>query len=255
CWRAQINTTTGKVPVRMLSQRIAISGGQDCMALWDTGSQATLVTSDFARRARLEQVETEGLCLIGLGEVSSERSNTAFKVPLVTSEGKVKEIEAHALDFITSPLEPVDMGEMIDNFPEVTRDDIEDDQGPVDMLIGMDAASLFPAKVRTEGKTALYSSEFGTNWLMAGRQQPSDSGYADVMMTVRKETSERAAKARPAMTEEKLLQPSCRAVEHFVPHNFIAAEAMGTDMPRRCTSCKNCKECQFKMDALTFNEN
>jgi hypothetical protein len=41
----------------------------------------------------------------------------------------------------------------------------------------------------------------------------------------------------------------------FNPPEFISAEAMGTELPRRCPACKNCKECQFRMDSLTFKEN
>jgi hypothetical protein len=41
----------------------------------------------------------------------------------------------------------------------------------------------------------------------------------------------------------------------FNPPEFIPAEAMGTEVPRRCPACRNCKECQFRMDSLTFKEN
>jgi hypothetical protein len=40
----------------------------------------------------------------------------------------------------------------------------------------------------------------------------------------------------------------------FNPPEFIPAEAMGTEVPRRCPPCRNCKECQFRMDSLTFKE-
>lgn len=42
---------------------------------------------------------------------------------------------------------------------------------------------------------------------------------------------------------------------HFVPADFLSAEAMGVEMPRRCASCKKCKECQFRTSMLTFKEN
>jgi hypothetical protein len=41
----------------------------------------------------------------------------------------------------------------------------------------------------------------------------------------------------------------------FQPPEFIPAEAMGTELPRRCPGCKNCKECQFLMDSLSYKEN
>jgi hypothetical protein len=30
---------------------------------------------------------------------------------------------------------------------------------------------------------------------------------------------------------------------------------MGTEVPRRCPACRNCKECQFRIDSLTIKEN
>jgi hypothetical protein len=47
---------------------------------------------------------------------------------------------------------------------------------------------------------------------------------------------------------------SCRSTL-FNPPEFIPAEAMGTVLPQRCPACKNCKECQFWMDSLSFQEN
>jgi hypothetical protein len=41
----------------------------------------------------------------------------------------------------------------------------------------------------------------------------------------------------------------------FQPSDFKSAEAMGPDIPHRCTSCLKCKECKFRTDSLTFKEN
>jgi hypothetical protein len=41
----------------------------------------------------------------------------------------------------------------------------------------------------------------------------------------------------------------------FQPSDFLSAKALGTDIPRRCTSCVGCKECTFRSDSLTFKEN
>jgi hypothetical protein len=40
----------------------------------------------------------------------------------------------------------------------------------------------------------------------------------------------------------------------FQPYDFLTAESLGTDLPRRCTSCHRCKECKFRTDCLTFKE-
>jgi hypothetical protein len=35
---------------------------------------------------------------------------------------------------------------------------------------------------------------------------------------------------------------------------FLSAEALGVDLPRRCASCRSCKECQFRTITNTFKE-
>jgi hypothetical protein len=42
--------------------------------------------------------------------------------------------------------------------------------------------------------------------------------------------------------------------KHFQTPDFLSAEAMGMDLPRRCLSCKNCKECQFRTSAVSYKE-
>jgi hypothetical protein len=42
---------------------------------------------------------------------------------------------------------------------------------------------------------------------------------------------------------------------HYVPLDFLSAEALGTETLRRCAACKKCKECQFRANVLTFKEN
>jgi hypothetical protein len=42
--------------------------------------------------------------------------------------------------------------------------------------------------------------------------------------------------------------------KHLQTLEFLSAEAMGVDLPRRCPSCKNCKECQFRTSAISYKE-
>ena len=37
--------------------------------------------------------------------------------------------------------------------------------------------------------------------------------------------------------------------------DFLSAEALVTDLPRRCKSCLGCKECHFRTDSTSFKEN
>jgi hypothetical protein len=41
----------------------------------------------------------------------------------------------------------------------------------------------------------------------------------------------------------------------FMPPDFILAEAMGTEISRRCPAYKNCKKFQCRVAGLSFKEN
>jgi hypothetical protein len=70
-------------------------------------------------------------------------------------------------------------------------------------------------------------------------------------------------KKSPARTKvEKPLEVTTLAVTTasreggiFLPLDFLSAEALGTDLPRRCVSCLGCKECKFRADSISFKEN
>ncbi len=51
--------------------------------------------------------------------------------------------------------------------------------------------------------------------------------------------------------------PRCWAARpHFSPHQiFTSSEPIEIELPRRCLACRNCKECRFYMDSLSFKEN
>ena len=260
-WKAQVNTAGSHLPVRMLAQSIEVGDRHQCRALWDSGSQATLVTQEFARRANLKPVHTEGLLLMGLGDLASDRADKAYDVPLRTRDGKVVRITAHALESLTAPLQKVDLSSMAESFPEASPEEVLGVSGEVEMLIGLDAAGIFPKKTRCVGRAALWASNFGSRWMLVGSQPAPEDKFCRVLVAQDEETAllkpglKLRSRATSAVLPKKMTEPCSGSVDHFVPSNFIAAEAMGTEVPRRCPSCRHCKECQFKMDCLSFKEN
>ncbi len=118
-------------------------------------------------------------------------------------------------------------------FPAVA-DSLESPDGPVHMLVSMDHMKDAPREwARWEG-VVLYQSEFSTGHVACGDMNKvvglKEAGHSDINVL------------------------SCRSTL-FNPPEFIPAEVMGTELPRRCPACKNCKECRFQMDSLSIKEN
>jgi hypothetical protein len=58
-------------------------------------------------------------------------------------------------------------------FPQVDWEAVKGVAGGVDMLLGFDNLGCFPVEADRKGSLALWSSQLGTGWLIAGRPQPS----------------------------------------------------------------------------------
>ncbi len=105
------------------------------------------------------------------------------------------------------------------------------------LLIGQDNLRLFPTEVRRAGGMALFKSQFGTGWMASG-----NAGGIEAIPSQSEECKDNA------------LVLVAQEGKNFQTPEFLSAEAMGVDLPRRCPSCKNCKECQFRTSAVSYKE-
>ena len=106
----------------------------------------------------------------------------------------------------------------VDHFPGITWEEVKGLTGAVDMLIGFDNHNVFPVEKARKGSLALWSSVFGTGWMLAGRTA-GNCACGDCRW---------------------LAQPTVNsAATSFKPPDFISAEALGTETPARCAACKS----------------
>ena len=163
---AAVNHVGRTVPVRLMLQNIPLITGHPCMVMWDSGSQASLVTTNLAKARGFKSRQSK-LRLCGLGE-SFEDSGTVYVVPLVNRRGDLVVEESHAVGNITSPVDWLKPEDIEAAFPEVGGASLETVGGQVDLLIGMDRSELIPQKEKSRGRLSLYRSEFGRGWLLGG---------------------------------------------------------------------------------------
>ena len=219
--------------VLLLCQQIPTAGGVSCMTFWDHGSNTALVTFESAERAGL--VGTD--CSLELTVAGNRRETLVtkiFVVPLLDKEGNRREVCAFGMHRITTDVKVYGLEDVVGLFNNLSMEDIDPPDGPVDLLVGLGRADLLPVQLELVDKLAVYSSMFGTGYMVAG-------AHNDIFVM-----GERDNKACTVSYVE---------VRNLKPLDFLAAEAVGTDVPRRCRSCKNCKECDFKVRSLTWKEN
>jgi hypothetical protein len=254
--------------VQLVAQWVSTKGGAPSLVFWDTGSQVTLVTHKVARAMGLPASPGSPLRLEGIGDGHCPKAATRFKVPLVDTCGRVITMTAYGVDNIMSPLGGGDITLMREAFPEVPTGGLVSAVGEVSLLMGQDNLSLFPTEWRRVGNAALYMSRFGTGWIASGKPpRARGSGNSRHVGVCVVKVAGREAAARPKPHKEDTAICALSTVSQrwaapplhieggiFQPYDFLTAESLGKDLPRRCTSCRRCKECKFRTDCLTFKE-
>jgi len=214
-------------PSLLPAQKVDIKGGSTATVMYDSGSQVTLVDNKFAKKSNLKVVEKSNIIVNGMAGGNFAPENV-YEVSLKKFDGGTELVKAHGVARIMSDL-PEQNLEQAQHVFSVTEK-LTTPAGKIDLLMGVDYLYLHPLEVRREGKLTLYVSMFGheTKWVVAGVLGQTEKGHV-ISMAAR--------------------------VSHFVPVDFLSAEALGTDLPRFCRACKKCEECQFRTNVLSFIEN
>jgi hypothetical protein len=189
----------------------------------------SLVTHEYARGAGFKR-RPASIRITGVGVGSGGESSVQYKALLRRRDGSVAAILPYGVDRITGNAVSLNLSKAKTLFPSVASN-LESPAGRIQLLIGMDHMEEAPKEETRAQGVALYSSRFGTGYVTGG---------------------DMTAPQGQEFTSVRVL--SCRTT-FFNPPEFIPAEVMGTELPRRCPACRNCKECQFRMDSLTFKEN
>ena len=214
----------------LLIQSVPTTSGLAATTLWDTGSATNLVTFDFARQAELQGTECQ-FELTGIGEKRTTYKTKLFSLTLINNLGEEKRINAFGIEKIMAETEDCDIQHLAAMLG-VQAEAVNRPVGPMDLLIGVCEVDLLPVRVRVVDKLALYSSSFGSGYVVGGSSGDSVHGL--------NEHAQQAAHA------------AGRVVKTI---DFLSAEAHGVEVPRRCRNCRGCKECGMRVGQLTWTEN
>ncbi len=140
-------------------------------------------------------------------------------------DGDFKPIKVFAVDDVAGTIGGIELGGKWARIREARRS-----SGPVDLLVGIGAAALHPRFECMRGDWSVFSSSFGTRFLAAGGAgSTATAGAARAIALV--------AGSREA-----------------VPPDFVTAEALGTDAPRRCVNCLGCRQCRYRNTQMSWQE-
>jgi hypothetical protein len=95
-------------PVQLVVQEVKMEGRPNCVVIYNTGSQSTLVLNSHAKKANLKKVGVSNVYVRGMGGGTVEPDDL-YEVPLVEREGGVTKIKAHVVKELIGELPSLKM--------------------------------------------------------------------------------------------------------------------------------------------------
>jgi hypothetical protein len=160
----------GQLKIQLVIQRIQDIRGGECIVLWDSGAQVSLVTHEYAKGAGLRR-RPASIRITGVGEGSGGKSCVQYRALLRRRDGSIAEIRPYGVDRITGNAVSLNLGKAKALFPSVAES-LESPTGSIQLLVGMDHMEEAPKEEARAQGVALYSSRFGTGYVTGGDMTP-----------------------------------------------------------------------------------
>ena len=239
---AQINSTSSSKTsnVLLLAQTVStVSGLINCF--WDNGSTCCLIKKSAAVRLQLPgepmHIDIETAC----GKKTLE--SAAHHVPLVDKLGQTHVITAFSVENISNHLKSIDTTNVKGEFSADMQNKwnlLDRPAGDIEILIGVNHFGLHPCELECVGNLKVMSSQFGTGYILGGFHQSIKSDnvqFDNTVQNIRLSNSH-----------------SINAISIQPSYEFFEGDVMGIQPPRRCGSCLKCKECTFRGQQMSQQE-
>ena len=233
--------------VLLLLQQITSKSGA-LTAFYDNGSTCCLITFSAAEKLNLhgEPILISIKTTIGNKTLRSY----AYQITLIDNKGINHTITAFGVTNISNHQNVVDVSRLCDKFSKEVQDDwdlIEQPEGEIELLIGMNALGLHPTDIEVRDNLKFMSSNFGTGRMLAGSHPALNSSPM--------EFNEDVSYIRLASIKNMVRPDSVNVnnvkVSVKPSHEFFEGDVLGIEPPKTCGNCLNCKDCSFRGQQLS----
>lgn len=246
-----------KEDVLLQLQDIRVKGNETRTGLvfWDNGSTLCLIREAFASKLRLEG---RRVCLWvqAAGHDPEKWETTVYSVRLLDRDDIERGIIAFSVESITSEIENMNIRGAAQLFPQAALEELRRPNGPVDILVGINFASLHPTVVDIKGDLRLLRSRFGKGWVLDGRHPSVKTKSKGATMSA---LAHKLCHARVVeVIEHPLTVPTeiseLEKINYLKKHDFFEMEELATVGPKRCNNCLDCNKCSDKNYELSRRE-
>ena len=216
---------------------------------FDPGSTCSLVLSEFAEKYKLEGRNVTVIIDTVNGE--KVRETKLYVIELMDSKGDRRLVRAFGVEKISGEIPAISFEGIKHKFSQDTQEVWEKatrrPKGSVNLLIGAEVASYFPSKLEAVGNLVVLESEFGSGYSIFGTDP--DLEASGIALTEEVQLIRQLGQSGMKVTVQETSRISVNLV-----NDFMAAEELGVEAPRRCKRCAGCPVCSFSGQQHTEKE-
>ena len=221
------------------------------IAFFDPGSTCSLILTEFAEQHKLEGSPVN----ITIGTVNGEkhRETKLYVVELLTCKGDRRLVRAFGMERISQDIPFISVEGVKHLFSKKLQADwgkINDrPRGAIQLLIGAEVAGYLPEKLESADNLVVLKSEFGSGYALVGTHP---NIVADKIVLTEEVQSIRQTGVKVSSQYSNRIH--LKEVSYFTNMDFMEAEGMGVEAPRRCKDCRGCTKCSFRGQRHTEKE-
>ena len=153
---------------------------EEAIILMDSGAQISLVRDDVARRLKLEGKDVT-VTMTTVGGQVEELKTKMYEVPIKSKENNcLFSVNAIGIPCISDEIKEVEV-EAIERHIRLKKNVLSHGSGNVDVLIGIDHASMHTGKIKQAGNLVARHSPSPLGWLVFGATQGSVAAVNNVL--------------------------------------------------------------------------
>ena len=151
---------TTQASIRLLQvQRVETKKGT-ANVMWDNAASLCFITNAKAKQEKHKGVKVN-LSIVKIGGQNGKIETMKYKLPLLDKQGHAVEFEVYGINKTISDIEHVNIESIAHLFRNVTKDEIAQPAGPVDVLIKYEYAAYHPEREQNIGHLVLLKNRFG----------------------------------------------------------------------------------------------
>ena len=225
----------------------------DIVLFWDNGSTCSLILTETAELFRCpgEPVQITIDTINGL----LTRDTKLYCIELVDNAGNRVLVRAFGVEDISEIRNVVNVEQVKENFSSEVQSQWgkikKRPKGKVHMLVGQEYAGFHPVPYEAHGNLVVYRSMFGQGWLLSGNNPYIDVekykfGEEVAALRVSRVTVVNQSSHRIGVSQARFSFNQQR--------DYYSYDSLGVEPPRRCQSCKGCRECSWRGHQLSKQE-